>query len=181
MSVADAEGPSSRLTELRVSARGWHGIQLAVIGFIGFCGVLQNGRPDNPTWLQVWAGILVLVALVLACVATFLVGRVAWPLFAGPQSADSDFEREAQRLRRGLLLTFVAVAVLALGTASGWWPQPAAESGGGQLVAVQASSGERVCGSLVQASPGTLRVSVDGRPVDVSLENVAAVDPVDSC
>ena len=64
MSVADAEGPSSRLAELRVSARGWHSIQLAVIGFIGFCGVLQNGRPDNPTWLQVWAGILVLVALV---------------------------------------------------------------------------------------------------------------------
>lgn len=181
MSVADAEGPSSRLTELRVSARGWHGIQLAVIGFIGFCGVLQNGRPDNPTWLQVWAAILVLVALVLACLGTFLVGRVAWPLFGGSQSAHADLDREAQRLKRGLLLTFVAVAALALGTASGWWPQPAGESGGGQLVAVQASSGERVCGSLVHASPGTLRVSVDGRPVDVSLENVAAVDPVDSC
>jgi hypothetical protein len=181
MSVADAEGPSSRLAELRVSARGWHGIQLAVIGFIGFCGVLQNGRPDNPTWLQVWAGILVLVALLLACTATFLVGRVAWPLFAGPQAADRDFESEARRLRRGLLLTFVAVAVLALGTASGWWPQPGGGKGGGQLVAVQASSGERVCGALTQANPGTLRVSVNGRPVDVSLQDVAAVDPVDSC
>lgn len=182
MSVADAEGPSSRLAELRVSARGWHGIQLAVIGFIGFCGVLQNGRPDNPTWLQVWAAILVLLALVLACVATFLVGRVAWPLFGGAQSADGDFESEARRLKRGLLLTFVAVAVLALGTATGWWPQPAGESsGGGQQVAVQASNGQRVCGSLAQASPGTLRVSVDGRPVDVALQNVAAVDPVDSC
>jgi hypothetical protein len=183
MSVADAEGPSSRLAELRVSARGWHGIQLAVIGFIGFCGVLQNGRPDNPTWLQVWASILVLVALVLACTATFLVGRVAWPLFAGQQSAvaDGDVDSEARRLRRGLLLTFVAVAVLALGTASGWWPQPAAQNGGGQLVAVQASNGERACGSLTQSSPGTLRVSVDGKPVVVSLEDVAALDPVDSC
>src|SRR3954471_20281102 len=149
MSVADAEGPSSRLTELRVSARGWHGIQLAVIGFIGFCGVLQNGRPDNPTWLQVWAGTLVLVALMLACIATFLVGRVAWPLFAGPESAvaDGDLESEAQRLKRGLLLTFVAVALLALGTASGWWPQPAGGNAGGQFVAIQASSGERACGS----------------------------------
>src|SRR3954449_12831877 len=181
MSVADAEGPSSRLAELRVSARGWHGIQLAVIGFIGFCGVLQNGRPDNPTWLQVWAAILVLVALVFACVGTFLVGRVAWPLFGGPESGVAGFEREAQRLRRGLVLTFVAVGALALGTASGWWPQPTGASGGGQLVAVRASSGERVCGSLVQASPGTLRVSVDGRRVDVSLQDVAAVDPVDSC
>jgi hypothetical protein len=181
MSVADAEGPSSRLAELRVSARGWHGVQLAVIGFIGFCGVLQNGRPDNPTWLQVWAAILVLVALVLACIATFLVGRVAWPLFGGPLSGDGDFEGEARRLRRGLLLTFVAVAVLALGTASGWWPQPGGENGGGQLVAVQASNGERVCGSLATASAGTLRVTVQGRAIDVSLQDVAAVDPVDSC
>jgi len=183
MSVADAEGPSSRLAELRVSARGWHGIQLAVIGFIGFCGVLQNGRPDNPTWLQVWAGVLVLLALVLACVATFLVGRVAWPLFGGPQAVDAaaDLEHEARRVRRGLLLTFIAVAVLALGTASGWWPQAAGDDGGGQLVAVQASSGERACGSLTQSSPGTLRVSVDGRPVVVSLRDVAALDPVDSC
>src|SRR3954447_17532223 len=146
MSVADAEGPSSRLAELRVSARGWHGIQLAVIGFIGFCGVLQNGPPDNPKWLPGWAGILVLAALVLACISTFLVGRVAWPLFGGAQSAvaDGDLESEARQLRRGLLLTFVAVALLALGTATGWWPQPAGEKGGTQLVAVQASNGQRV-------------------------------------
>ena len=78
-----AEGPSSQLAELRVSARGWHGIQLAVIGFVGFCGVMQDGRPDNPTWLQTCAGILVLVALALACAGTFLVARVAWPLFGG--------------------------------------------------------------------------------------------------
>ena len=51
--------------------------------FIGFCGVLQNGRPDNPMWLRVWAGILVLAALGLACCATFLVGRVAWPSARG--------------------------------------------------------------------------------------------------
>ena len=185
MSVDDAEGPSSRLSELRVSARGWHGIQLAVIGFIGFCGVLQNARPDNPTWLQVWAVILVLVALGLACVATFLVGRVAWPLFGGGQStvADpaADLEREGRRLRRGLLLTFVAVVVLALATATGWWPQPAGDNGAANLVAVQVSSGQRVCGSLGQANPGALRVSVDGRPVDVSLQDVAAIVPVDHC
>jgi hypothetical protein len=183
--MSGAEGPSSQLVELRVSARGWHGIQLAVIGFVGFCGVMHDGRPDNPTWLQVCAGILVLLALVLACVGTFLVARVAWPLFGGRQTPAADVaaevEREGRRLRTGLLLTFVALAVVALATASGWWPQPAAEDGAGALVAVQASSGERVCGSLGQASPGRLRVSVDGRPVVVSLRDVVAVDPVDSC
>ena len=185
MSVADADAPSSRLAELRVSARGWHGIQLAVVGFIGFCGVVQDGRPDNPMWLQVWAGILALVALLLACVATFLVGRVAWPLFTGRQASAAsevaDLEREGRRLRRGLLLTFVAVALLALGTASGWWPQSAAENGGGGLVAVQVRSGERVCGSLDEASPGTVGVSVDGRRLAVSLQDVVGVDPVDGC
>jgi hypothetical protein len=185
VSVPDAGASSSRLAELRVSARGWHGIQLAVIGFIGFCGVLHDGRPDNPMWLQVWSAILVLVALVLACVATFLVGRVAWPLFAGGQASAAneaaDLEREGRRLRRGLLLTFVAVALLALGTASGWWPQPTADDDAGQLVTVQVRSGERVCGSLSEAGPGTLRVSVEGRRVAVSLQDVVAVDPVSSC
>jgi hypothetical protein len=184
--MSSAEGPSSQLVELRVSARGWHGVQLAVIGFVGFCGVMQDGRPDNPTWLQVCAGLLVLVALVLACAGTLLVARVAWPLFGGRQTRAADVaaevEREGRRLRTGLVLTFVALAVLALGMASGWWPQPAAEEDGdGGLVAVQASSGERVCGSLGQASQGTLRVSVDGRPVVVSLRDVVAVDPVESC
>ena len=180
MSVGDADGQSGRLAELRVSARGWHGVQLAVIGFIGFCGVVQDGRPDNPEWLQVWAGILALVALVLACIATFLVGRVAWPLLGGRQP-DGDLELEGRRLRRGLALTFVALALLALGTASGWWPQPEADTSDGGLVAVQANSGERVCGSLEQASPGRLRLSVDGRSVVVSLGDVVAVNPVDSC
>jgi hypothetical protein len=36
-----------RLAELRTSARGWHGVQLAVLGFIGLCAVLQ-GQADSP-------------------------------------------------------------------------------------------------------------------------------------
>ena len=78
-------------------------------------------------------------------------------------------------------MTFVAVALLALGTASGWWPQPRVEGGAGRLLAVQVRSGERVCGSLNEASPGTLSVSVDARRVAVSLQDVVAVDPVDRC
>jgi drug/metabolite transporter (DMT)-like permease len=185
MSDSEPEPAPSRLAELRVSARGWHGVQLAIIGFIGFCGVLQNGRPDNPMWLQVWAGILALAALVLACVATFLVGRVAWPLYGGREPAVTDesaeLERDGRRLTRGLTLTFAALAALALGTATGWWPQDEADGGGGALVAVHATNGERWCGSLDEAGPGRLSVSVDGSPVVVSLQDVAAVSPVDSC
>ena len=82
MSVGDADGPSGRLAELRVSARGWHGVQLAVIGFIGFCGVVQAVRPDNPERLQVWAGIFALVELVLV-----LSRRSSWAAWPGRCSA----------------------------------------------------------------------------------------------
>ena len=166
---------SDRLTELRVSARGWHGVQLAVIGFIGLCGVLQGGRPDNPMWLQVFAGILALAALAIACLATFLVALVAWPLYGGRQATDdaAELERDGRRLKQGLVLTFLALALLALGTASGWWPQ---DEGGGEEVAVQATSGERWCGALADASPGTVGLTVDGEPVVVSLQDVAVIE-----
>jgi hypothetical protein len=76
VSEPEVDPRPSRLTALRSSARGWHGVQLAVIGFIGLCGVLQGGRPENPMWLQVYAGVLALAALALACVATVLVALV---------------------------------------------------------------------------------------------------------
>ena len=185
MSDPDANSEPGRLAALRVSARGWHGVQLAVIGFIGLCGVLQGGRPDNPLWLQVWAGVLALVALALAVIATFLVALVAWPLYGGrdPEATDDPaaLAREGRRLKRGLVLTFAALAALALGTATGWWPQKDGDGGDGGLVAVQATNGQRVCGALQASSPGSVGVDVDGRTVAVSLQDVATVAPVDSC
>jgi hypothetical protein len=174
------------LEQLRASARGWHGIQLAVIGFIGFCGVVQDGRPDNPEWLQAWAGILALAALALASLATFLVGRVAWPLYGGRARGSrtdeaAELAREGRRLRIGLVLTFAALTLLALGTASGWWPQGEGAAGGGALVEVEAASGERWCGTLQEAQPGALAVDADGSPVVVALQNLSAVRSVTGC
>jgi hypothetical protein len=183
VSEPEVDSGPSRVTALRSSARGWHGVQLAVIGFIGLCGVLQGGRPDNPMWLQVYAGVLALAALVLACVATFLVALVAWPLYGGREPTVGDeaaeLARDGRRLKQGLVLTFAAVALLALGTATGWWPQDGGD--GGELVTVQATNGQRVCGTLGDADPGSLSVSVDGNPVVIALRDVAAVGPVDSC
>ena len=167
------------LEELRASARGWHGVQLAVIGFIGLCGVLKGSRPDNPMWLQVLAVLLVFAALALACAATYLVARVAWPLYGAreaPVDEAAEVARAGRRIKQGLVLTFTAVALLAVATASGWWPQPV-EGGGAAEVTVQARSGERLCGPLGQASPGSLTVNVDGRPIEVSLDNVAEIAP----
>jgi hypothetical protein len=186
MAVRSEEAEPSRLEQLRASARGWHGVQLAIIGFIGFCGVLQDGRPDNPEWLQVWAGILAVVALVLACAGTFLVARVAWPLYGGrrPEATGdeaAELARDGRRLRAGIVLAFAALAALALGTATGWWPQNGDGGGGAALVQVEVTSGERLCGSLGQADPGSLSVDEGAGPVVLSLQDVLVVRSVDGC
>jgi hypothetical protein len=79
------------------------------------------------------------------------------------------------------VLTFASVALLALGTATGWWPQEEVGGGGGNVVTVELTNGQRVCGSLQQASSGNLSVSVNGNPLVVPLDNVSAVTPADSC
>jgi hypothetical protein len=38
-----------------------------------------------------------------------------------------------------------------------------------------------VCGELAEADTGTVRILVDGGPVDVALQNVAAIGPVSDC
>ena len=172
---------ATRLEELRGSAKGWHGVQLAVLGFIGFCGVLKGEGSTAPSWLEALAGILVLVALGVALFATYLVGRAAWPLY-GASGADRgddalELERTSHRLRRGLALTFVAIALLALAGTASWWP-----SGGssGETVQLQAG-GASVCGELAAGRPGTVRVETDEQPVEVSIDQLDALQPVDGC
>ncbi|MGH3516431.1 MAG: hypothetical protein ACRDQ7_03250 [Haloechinothrix sp.] len=99
-------------------ARGWSSIQLALIGFIGLCGVLLS--PRGPYELQVTAGLLALSALVIAVLAAALVALVAWPL------GDAGPVRGPGLLRAGVGLTLVAGALIALAGVSGWWPERAA-------------------------------------------------------
>lgn len=169
--MAGTEAADSQYGDVRDSARGWHQIQIAVLGFIGLCGVLQRGRPDNPMWLQTLAGLLIVGALLTALVAIFVVGRVAWPP-AGPPP------RPAQRLRTGILLTVVAVGMLALGTVSMWWPEDGEK---GARVEIQATDGRAWCGRLTAAGAGAVSVQTDAGPVVVALRNVAALQPVESC
>jgi hypothetical protein len=182
----DAKDQSpSRIEELRVSARGWHGVQLAVLGFIGLCGVLQkNAGSGRPDWLQTLTLVLALAAFAVACVATVLVALAAWPVYA-PRARAEDEEAAvastSRRLRTGITLTYVAVAVLALAASSGWWPGVA--SAGQNQGAVQVGTqGGQLCGTLADPTqPGTLAVSAGGRVVEVALSDVTSLTPVDSC
>ena len=173
--------PQDRLAELRSSAKGWHGIQLAALGFIGLCGVIQTGDATDPWALQVLSGILVLVAFALACAGIYLVGRAAWPLYRGePEAGDAAaVERTSSQLTRGLLMTFLSVAALALATATSWWPKEQEEATRGSAqVELQTSDGRTACGELTPSpQPGTLRVVTDSQPVVVGLDSLASVAP----
>jgi hypothetical protein len=173
--------PQDRLAELRRSAKGWHGIQLAALGFIGLCGVIQTGDASDPWALQVLSGILVLVAFALACAGIYLVGRAAWPLYRGePEHGDAAaVERTSRRLTRGLLMTFLSVAALALATATSWWPKEQESTGGGSAqVELRTSDGRTACGELTPSpQPGTVRVVTDSQPVVVGLDSLASVAP----
>lgn len=87
---------------LRASARGWSGIQIALMGFIGLCGVLQT--PGGPYLVEVTGGLLALAALVAAVLGAVLVALVAWPL------SESDTPRASGLLRAGVAQVEVADA-----------------------------------------------------------------------
>ncbi len=154
-----------------------------MLGFIGLCGVLQSQTGTTlPRWLEILAGILVLVALVLACLSTAMVATVAWPLSRVPApGAPGDdggvIHRDIARLRRGVGLTFVAVAVLAVAATSSWWPREAGSEG---LVEVSAG-GQVVCGEIEESEQGVLAVISGGQRIVIRMSDVAAVRVVDSC
>ncbi len=187
MSVSTPAAAQDRLAELRASAKGWHGVQLAALGFIGLCGVLQSGESTGPWALQVIAGILVLVSFVLACLGIYLVGRAAWPLYRGEPEREGAGEAAvataSHQLTRGLLMTFLSIATLAFATAASWWPQKQDGGGAGaQEVQVRTNDNRSACGELAGSpQPGALRVVVDSQPIDVALSSVASVAPVAGC
>jgi hypothetical protein len=187
MSDDDIPPESDRLAELRGSAKGWHGIQLAALGFIGLCGVLESGGGSEPLWLQTLAGLLVLVSFALACAGIYFVGRAAWPIY-GPEPdrarvADpAAVGRASADLRRGLKLTFASIALVALATTASWWPSEEETPDAGAQVQVQTANGQSVCGELADSGQtGTLRIVTASQAVDVSLGQVASVRSVAGC
>jgi hypothetical protein len=179
--LTEVDPQAERLAELRSSARGWHGVQLAVIGFIGLCGVLTGNSSGGPKWVAMLATYLAFAALALACLATYQIGRAAWPLYdvrrAVPPVAE-ELVRTSRRITSGLALTFIAVAVVALAGASSWWP--ADDGDAGTAVELQAGGGS-ICGTLAPAEPGSVAVDQAGERITVRLEQLTALRVVDGC
>jgi hypothetical protein len=125
--------------------------------------------------LEILAGLLVLLALLLSCIAIAVVATVAWPLES--HSRDRDVNRGRSRLRSGIRLTFLAVGLLALAATSSWWPSEVEATG---QVRVDTSSGT-VCGDLRAGEPGVIALDVNERRVQVPISAIARLQPVDAC
>lgn len=173
--TSDAPGPLSG------SARGWHTIQMAVLGFIGICGVLRATDSSVPAGVQWAAAFLAAVALVLAGTGVYLVGRVAYPFEAAGLSSPAALARASARLRAGIRLTVLALVLVVIAALSGWWPRTGAPGGASATVTVSDRDGRTWCGRLVRGDTGIVAVDTSRGLIGVPVEAVADVRPVASC
>jgi hypothetical protein len=176
-----AAAPADRLAELSASARGWHTIQLAVLGFIGICGVLRTASSPAPSAVQWLAAALAVAALAVACLAIFTVGRVAYPVgdAADDASAAPSAAHAAGRLRAGIRLTIVALILAVIAALSGWWPAPSSRSTA--AVAVTGTTGQAWCGPVVNGPAGAISVRTGNGVIIVPAQAIAQIRPVAQC
>jgi hypothetical protein len=174
-----AAAPADRLERLSSSARGWHTIQVAVLGFIGICGVLRTTSSPAPRAVQWLAAALAVAALAAACVAIFTVGRVAYPVSDGADNASAvpGAAGAAARLRAGIRLTIVALILAVIAALSGWWPAGSTTA----AVAVTATSGQAWCGPLVSGPASAISVRTTQGVITVPTQAIAQVRPVAQC
>jgi hypothetical protein len=182
-SATEGGQPGDALGRLSGSARGWHAIQLAVLGFIGICGVLRTSDTAVPGAVQWLAAILAVAALAAACAAVFMVGGVAFPIDAARAAANpAAIGQASTRLRAGVRLTVVALILAVVAALSGWWPHTAGGGAGGTAtVTVSDGSGRSWCGELVAGSPGAVSVNTSSGVIAVPVQTVAAIRPVSGC
>jgi hypothetical protein len=175
-----AAAPADRLDKLSASARGWHTIQMAVLGFIGICGVLRTASSTAPRAVQWLAAALAVAALAAACVAVFTVGRVAYPVSDATDGASAaPAAGAAARLRAGIRLTIAALILAVIAALSGWWP--AASASAAAAVAVTATSGQAWCGPLVSGPAGAVSVRTANGVITVPAQAIAQVRSVARC
>jgi hypothetical protein len=160
------------------SAKGWHNIQLAVMGFIGLCGVLRMGEtPAGPEWLSLWSTAMSVLAFITGIISMWMVGGVAFPLYGGEQMP----ENATGRLKGGIGMTFATIVMMAFGALGGWWPASAGDSAGSN-VQVSDTSGNSACGKLTQGAPsGSMWLQTDEGRMTVSLKNLSEIREVSTC
>jgi len=177
-SVTDGDDAFGRLAS---TAKGWHSMQMGVLGFIGLCGVLQSGNSGIPGWLESLSGLLAGVSFVVACVAMVLVGRVAYPFYGAAMAGSPDPARVSRmggQLKVGIRTSFVAVVLIVVSALSGWWPSEGGDAGS---VQVRDVAGRTWCGSLTDAPTGSVGVRTADGTFAIRTDAIAEISPVGSC
>jgi hypothetical protein len=168
--------PGDRAERLSASARGWHTIQMAVLGFIGICGILRTTSSSAPRAIQWLAGALAVAALAVACIAVLTIGRIAYPI-DDALDGDRAVASGTPRLRAGIRLTVAALILAVIAALSGWWPSPTSSP----AVAVTGTTGQAWCGPLVSGPADTISVRTANGVIIVPAQAIAQVSPVDRC
>ena len=148
---------------------------MAVLGFIGICGVLRTTDSPAPRAIQWLSAALAVAALAAASLAIFSVGRVAYPV--DDASAPPSAGQAAARLRAGIRLTIVAVILAVIAALSGWWPAKASTA----AVAVTGTNGQAWCGPLVNGPTGAISVRTANGVITVPAQAIAQVRQVAEC
>lgn len=176
-SVSGGPGHPDPVDVLAESAKGWHRIQLGVLGFVGLCGALWGGDSAAPVLVQGVAGVLAVLAFALACLAVLLVGRVAYRFEGQASFAGTEPASEARLLRTGIRTTYLALAVLVAATLSAWWPS-APDTG---TVEVSDASGQSWCGRIGDAPSGVIGLVTANGPVGLRLDRITQIKSVSGC
>jgi hypothetical protein len=171
-----AAATGDRLETLSASARGWHTIEMAVLGFIGICGILRTTSSSAPHAVQWLAGALAVAALAVACTAIFTVGRIAYPV-GDALEGDRAMADGTARLRAGIRLTIVALTLAVIAALSGWWRSPASNP----AVAVTGTTGQAWCGPLVSGPADAISVRTANGIIAVPTQAIAQVSPIGRC
>ena len=136
--------PGTGWKGFRLPPAAWHTIQMAVLGFIGICGVLRTtsrlGSARSPMAGRCTGG-------------RRAGGRMHSNLHRRPgrlphrDALDGDraVAGGTARLRAGIRLTIMALILAVIAALSGWWPSPASNP----AVAVTGTTGQAWCGPIV--------------------------------
>ncbi|KUI17831.1 hypothetical protein AU192_02990 [Mycobacterium lehmannii] len=160
------------------SAREWQTLQLAVLGFVGLCGVLtgDDSGKSRPQWLQEIGAVSAFAGFVLAVTGIFLVATIAHPVIGQPRLGPATISR----LRVGITFTFAAAALTAVAALTWWWPQPRSEAPIAPKIEVTTSQGS-VCGVPVPGRNGAVHLDADGEQFVIPLRRLLAITVVETC